>query len=684
MGGSDELFVQLNQAFSLIGTPEKRRTYDMEASLHEFESPENFSITYTMPVNLDDPKLVEKYIENVHNQWDDSIKRWTKAIAAKELERGIEIKADRWHDAFVTFSHNDEHLQKTVPLKAFLGVLFMFGFIYLIAYIVKPKKQVVKKKPEEENTDNHDWNIEDCFRKLFKYTREGRVKDLELLTEHNADFIKSNINHLDDQGITALHYAARFSRINCIKHLVTVCGANPCVEGTNKATPLHIASRYRKVFDLSKVEFEQSDNNNFEDLLKQNAILQTAFAREKEEEEADSEAIEEKMIVPDRKDKNLMKPLFKENEAIITKTKEMFILTATKDNSVRFDESVYFLIKNGADVNHKDSLGNTPLHYAALRGNEMAALQLLVTRGIMVDVGICWLLQNNERATPLGLAASHSQLEVAKLLIYRKASLVWDDENGMVPLHRAVMAGNLTMVKLLVESFERDGGTALNSAAMLDNPDSTGRTPLQLAISQRYNRIAKYLIKKGANVFRVTDDMDTTLHCAAKSDSEEIAEILIAQKVPLDKVNADEQTPLHCAALCNAVMVTSVLIRHGADLNARDQHYRTPMMLAAMENAHHVLHLLINNKAEFDCADKYFKTPLYLAVENKCPESAERLLANQEIKDKLLNVGDFSGNTPLHKAAELGHTKIMQVSLHLSSNIPSDAARGRGQSELEK
>lgn len=39
------------------------------------------------------------------------------------------------------------------------------------------------------------------------------------------------------------------------------------------------------------------------------------------------------------------------------------------------------------DVNTRDPYGSTALHFAAMRGNEVAAATLLKTKGIEIDVG---------------------------------------------------------------------------------------------------------------------------------------------------------------------------------------------------------------------------------------------------------------------------------------------------------
>ena len=47
---------------------------------------------------------------------------------------------------------------------------------------------------------------------------------------------------------------------------------------------------------------------------------------------------------------------------------------------------ILYLSSKGAHVNEKDKYGLSPLHYAAMRGNEEATVELLQCRGIDIEV----------------------------------------------------------------------------------------------------------------------------------------------------------------------------------------------------------------------------------------------------------------------------------------------------------
>ena len=53
---------------------------------------------------------------------------------------------------------------------------------------------------------------------------------------------------------------------------------------------------------------------------------------------------------------------------------------------VAADSIIAYLVKNGADPKARDAYGSAPLHFAAMRDNEIALLDLLCMKGIQIEV----------------------------------------------------------------------------------------------------------------------------------------------------------------------------------------------------------------------------------------------------------------------------------------------------------
>ena len=65
----------------------------------------------------------------------------------------------------------------------------------------------------------------------------------------------------------------------------------------------------------------------------------------------------------------------------------------TADDIQAQSTSIHFLIDRRADINIRDIYGQTPLHYAAMRGNEMACTDLLSYK-TRVALEVCYVLTN--------------------------------------------------------------------------------------------------------------------------------------------------------------------------------------------------------------------------------------------------------------------------------------------------
>jgi len=73
-------------------------------------------------------------------------------------------------------------------------------------------------------------------------------------------------------------------------------------------------------------------------------------------------------------------------------------------------EAVKQHLADGADVNAKDEIGMTPLHWAAVLGRKNEIVELLIAEGADVNA------KNYERKAPLDFAVKYKRTEIADLL----------------------------------------------------------------------------------------------------------------------------------------------------------------------------------------------------------------------------------------------------------------------------
>jgi ankyrin repeat protein len=144
-------------------------------------------------------------------------------------------------------------------------------------------------------------------------------------------------------------------------------------------------------------------------------------------------------------------------------------------------KKVLWLIKNGANVNAKNSFGDPPLYNAVSFGYFNIA-EVLIDNGAAVNIA---------GNTGKGLLHLTESPELTLKLIKKGADVNASTNDGLTPLHFAIFSENFEKVKILVEN---------NADVNLADYDSH-LTPLGWLIVDNYSYdIAKLLISHGAKI----------------------------------------------------------------------------------------------------------------------------------------------------------------------------------------
>ena len=122
----------------------------------------------------------------------------------------------------------------------------------------------------------------------------------------------------------------------------------------------------------------------------------------------------------------------------------------------------------------------SPEGFTALHGNlnRPAIVDLLLENGADINA----VSKNRFSATPLQSALAMGWIDLAKLLIARKANVNCRGEGGGTPLHEASANGQLEMARLL-----------LAHGANLNATDDSGKTPLTIALEYKQAEMEKFL-----------------------------------------------------------------------------------------------------------------------------------------------------------------------------------------------
>ena len=129
-----------------------------------------------------------------------------------------------------------------------------------------------------------------------------------------------------------------------------------------------------------------------------------------------------------------------------------------------------------------------------------------------------------------------------------KAATSFKPESKPSPLHRAVAAGNVKVVELLLW-LKNDP----------DARDSYKNTAMHTAVELSKPKMVEILIENGGNVNAQNEDGNTPLHLAASMGDDEIALLLIQYNARLDLLNEKGHTPLDNAIKSHSTLIVEMM-----------------------------------------------------------------------------------------------------------------------------
>uniref|UniRef100_T1H9E5 ANK_REP_REGION domain-containing protein n=1 Tax=Rhodnius prolixus TaxID=13249 RepID=T1H9E5_RHOPR len=287
----------------------------------------------------------------------------------------------------------------------------------------------------------------------------------------------------------------------------------------------------------------------------------------------------------------------------------------------------------------REKYGATALMYACQQGKGVEVLHIIHTkpgatteRERTLKTALHYCAESGEG----GVVAASALLSAAPELINVK------DQDGYSALHLAVIAGNLSLAKLLLSQ-----GADVNSA------DNEGHTPAHWATVCGEIASLEYLLSHGgeANIGDVHGGCP--LHYAAQMCG------------PASDMPADRR--LGMASL-------RILLENGADPNRPDSHGRPPILWAASAGSSEAILVLVNTGANVAAADKDGLTALHCAASRGHTDCVETLisLCNAEV-----DVIDNNGCSALFYAVTLGHADATQCLLNHGANTSRQDRKGR-------
>jgi ankyrin repeat protein len=371
------------------------------------------------------------------------------------------------------------------------------------------------------------------------------------------------------------------------------------------------------------------------------------------------------------------------------------------------------------DINAKDELGRTALHWAVAR-KHVESVEVLLQHGKTLRN-----LQDKDGRTLLHEAAIKGFDDIVEMLLRKQDSqshsvgtqslekntadtawLDFSDHRGRTALHWAAEYGHLPVVKRFIDYGASasnvdyiQGDTALHRAALRDNAtivayligkkreladaqNKLGDTPLHLAARCGNDAVVRTLLKESVDVTIENKINETALRVAAKNGREEVTWLLLQEPKLQSQYQSEallliQRCPsLHrkdelllWAAEKGHEAVVKLLLEAKADVNSKDENSRTLLFLAAEGGHEAVVKLLVEKGADINTKDKDGLTPLSWAAGNGHEAIVQLLIdtgkADIESKDS------YYGRTPLLWAARNGHEAVAKLLLEAKADVNS-------------
>jgi len=230
------------------------------------------------------------------------------------------------------------------------------------------------------------------------------------------------------------------------------------------------------------------------------------------------------------------------------------------------------------------------------------------------------------------------------------------NEQGKIPFHQAIINGEIDVVHSIAARCQHKH--------LLNIPNSTGHTPLSLAVMSQQADIARILVIYGADLAKLSNG-NTPLHLACKLGDSVMVDMLttpineqfLVENPFLEQVNISDEyinktnyqgmTALHIAVKNGFLNIARILIKElGCDVNDEDRVSGNTCLHVLMESegSLDMLRYLLKHDADPNITNFSGHTALHLAASHCLRDAVDVLLC--------FTTADLSALTPEEDLAE--------------------------------
>ena len=213
----------------------------------------------------------------------------------------------------------------------------------------------------------------------------------------------------------------------------------------------------------------------------------------------------------------------------------------------------------------------------------------------------------------------------------------------------------------------------IGRGASVEQPSSTGMTPLMLAALSGQASIVTALIAAKARPRRKTESGVTAMLAAAAGGHPDVISCLVRAGAGDDVYEAQNDTswtPLHIAVMRRHCAAVGCLLEHDPYVDEQDAADKTPLLWAATVNHLGILDRLLDAGADASIADDDGCTPLMMAMdvqEGDIDDVIRHLIGSPQAQT-FVNAANKAGLTALHLAAKDRNVELVEMLLDCGAN----------------